>query len=128
MTIDWGKVITAEDKAAEALAEVKKSIAAKRYEQETRGIEVMGMQVDTGRDSQGLIAGAALQGLINPEYTVNWKCQSGEFISLTSQQIIGLASTVRAHVQACFDREGEILTALANSEYTPEMLEEGWPE
>ncbi|MNC51120.1 hypothetical protein D3C75_1003990 [compost metagenome] len=59
---------------------------------------------------------------------MNWKCSSGLFIPLTSQQIIGVATAVRAHVQACFNREHEILTAIEANEFTETMLTEGWPE
>jgi hypothetical protein len=48
-------------------------------------------------------------------------------VDLNAEQIIGLASTVRAHVQACFDREAELLEALAEGTLTPEMIDTGWP-
>jgi len=34
---------------------------------------------------------------------------------------------VRAFVQACFNREAELLGAVADGSITAEMLEEGWP-
>lgn len=37
-----------------------------------------------------------------------WKTASGEFVTLTAPQIIALALAVRAHVQACFDREADL--------------------
>jgi hypothetical protein len=48
------------------------------------------------------------------------------FVDLTAQQIIGVASAVRAFVQASFDREA-VLGAVADGSITAEMLEEGWP-
>jgi predicted glycosyltransferase len=125
--IDWGKLVTVEDKAVEALAALKKQVATVRYNNEVKGITVSGMLVDTGRDSQGLIAGACLAAVIDPEYLVNWKCVSGEFLPLNAQQIIGLATAVRAHVQACFNRENELLTAIEDNTFTESMLTEGWP-
>ncbi|MNG20946.1 hypothetical protein D3C84_1052530 [compost metagenome] len=85
------------------------------------------MPIDTGRDSQGLIAGAALAAVIDPQYSVNWKAADGQFVSLTGQQIIGVASAVRAHVQACFDREAVLLAELDAGTFTEGMLDEGWP-
>jgi hypothetical protein len=126
--IDWGKVVTASDKAATALADLKKRVATVRYEHEVSGITVAGMAVDTGRDSQGLIAGACLAAIIDPDYVVNWKTSSGEFLPLTAQQIIGVATAVRAHVQACFNREHELLTEIDNLTFTESKLEQGWPE
>ncbi|MNC14186.1 hypothetical protein D3C75_619520 [compost metagenome] len=126
--IDWGKVVTVEDKAVTALADLKYKVAMTRYNHEVSGITVAGMAVDTGRDSQGLIAGACLAAIIDPDYVVNWKTSSGEFLPLTAQQIIGVATAVRAHVQACFNREHELVTMIDNNTFLESMLEQGWPE
>lgn len=101
-------------------------IAARRWQAETGGAVVEGMPLDTGRDSQALITGAAVSAMLDSNYTVRWKTQSG-FVELNAEQIIAVASAVRAHVQACFDREAELLAALDADDFTPAMLEEGWP-
>lgn len=111
-------VPTAEDHLSE--------IAARRYEAETSGTTVEGIPVNTERDSQALLTGAALQAMLDPNYTVRWKTEGG-FVDLDSQQIIGLATAVRAHVQACFDREAELVATVEDGSYTESMLEEGWP-
>lgn len=102
-------------------------IAARRYDAETAGITVNGMHLPTYRDSQALVTGAALAAVIDPAYHCQWKTTEG-FIDLDAQQIIGIASTMRAHVQACFDREAALLDALATGTYTDEQLDQGWPE
>lgn len=101
-------------------------IAARRYQVEIAGITLNGAHIDTGRDSQGLIAGAALAAVLDGQYSVRWKTADG-FIELTAEQILGVASAVRAHVQACFDREAELLAALQDGSYEAAMLDEGWP-
>lgn len=101
------------------------AIAARRYEAETGGTTVEGMLVNTERDSQALLTGAALQAMLDPNYTVRWKTEGG-FVDLDAQQIIGLAVGVRAHVQACFDREAELVAAVEDGSYTDSMLDEGW--
>lgn len=101
-------------------------IAARRWLAETSGTTVDGMPIDTGRDSQGLITGAALAAMLDPAYSVRWKTVAG-FVDLTAQQIIGVASAVRTFVQASFDREAELLGAVADGSITAEMLERGWP-
>ena len=101
-------------------------IAARRYTAEIAGTTIDGMPIDTGRDSQGLITGAAVQAIIDPTYSLHWKTSAG-FVELTGQQILGVASMVRAHVQACFNREAELLDAVTDGSITTEMLEEGWP-
>lgn len=103
------------------------AIANRRYAAEIGGMVVEGMPLDTGRDSQALITGAAVSAMLDAGYSVRWKTQSG-FVELDAEQIISVASAVRAHVQACFDREAELLAALDAGEFAPEMLQEGWPD
>lgn len=102
-------------------------IAGSRYAAEVAGTSFSGMNVDTGRDSQGLITGAALAAMLDPSYRVRWKTDAG-FVELDAQQIIAVASAVRAHVQGCFDREADLLEALEAGTFTEAMLDEGWPE
>ena len=107
-------------------AVIAQQIANRRWQAETAGVDLMGMRIDTGRDSQALITGATVQAMLDPAYSLRWKTPAG-FVDLTAEQIIGVATAARAHVQACFDREAELLEALAAGTFTPEMLEEGWP-
>lgn len=101
-------------------------IAARRYQVETGGTTVEGVQVNTERDSQALLTGAAFAATLDPAYHIKWKAATG-FVDLTGEQVIGLASEVRAFVQACFNREAELLGFVADGTITAEMLEEGWP-
>ncbi|MDM9594733.1 DUF4376 domain-containing protein [Pseudomonas guariconensis] len=101
-------------------------IADRRFQAETGGAVVEGLAVNTERDSQSLLTGAAFAASLDPEYRIKWKTASG-FVELTGAQVIALASAVRAHVQACFDREAELLAAVADGSITAEMLEQGWP-
>lgn len=102
------------------------AVAAERYTREIAGITLDGKQIDTGRDSQALITGAALASVLDPEYSCQWKTPAG-FVQLSSEQIIGVASAVRAHVQSCFDREAELLAEIDAGTYVESMLSEGWP-
>ena len=101
-------------------------IASRRYDAETAGIELLGMHIDTGRDSQALITGATVQAMLDPSYALRWKTPAG-FVDLTAEQIIGVATAARAHVQAAFNREAELLVALEAGTFTQEMLDQGWP-
>lgn len=123
--VPWTAEEIAEHEAARR-AEVAQQIAARRYDAETAGITVNGLQIDTGRDSQALITGAAVSAMLDPGYSVRWKTGAG-FVDLTAEQIIGVARAARAHVQACFDREAELLDALEAGTFAPEMLDQGWP-
>jgi hypothetical protein len=101
-------------------------IAARRYTAEMAGTTVQGMAIATDDRSQGLITGAALAAMLDPNYSIRWKTAEG-FVDLTGAQIIGVASAVRAYVQACFDREADLLAAVADGSITQLMLVQGWP-
>ena len=121
--------MTAAEKAArdeEVTAQWADQIAARRFQVETGGVTVEGVQINTDRDSQSLLTGAAFAASLDPGYHIKWKAATG-FVDLTGEQILGIASQVRAFVQACFNREAELLGAVADGSITAEMLEEGWP-
>ena len=101
-------------------------IAEQRYAHEISGIDVDGMRVDTDDRSKLLINGAALEAMIDPAYVRQWKTPAG-FVELDAAQVQGVARAVRAHVQACFDREAELLAAVADGSITDQMLQQGWP-
>ena len=105
----------------ELKSQKKAEIASARYAAETAGTTVNGVLIDTGRDSQALITGAALAAMLDENYSLNWKTTAG-FIHLTAPEIIAVAQAVRAHVQACFDKEGE-LVARINAATTKEDLD-----
>lgn len=111
---------------AKTEGQMKADIAARRYESEVRGIMVNEVFVDTGRDSQALITGAALSAMLDSTYICRWKTPDG-FVSLAAPALISIAQQVREHVQACFDREDSLLTALEQGTYSEVMLSEGWP-
>lgn len=121
----WTEAEIAEHQA-QRRAEAVQRIAGRRWQAETGGTVVDGMQLETTRDSQALITGAAVSAMLDSAYTARWKTRSG-FVDLRANEIIAVASAVRAHVQACFDREAELLSALDDGSFTPEMIEEGWP-
>lgn len=122
--------MTAGEKAARdelIAAQWADQIAARRFQVETGGVTVEGVQINTDRDSQSLLTGAAFAASLDPGYHIKWKAATG-FVDLTGEQILGIASQVRAFVQACFSREAELLGAVADGSITAQMLEEGWPE
>jgi hypothetical protein len=102
-------------------------IASERYKREGVGIIVDGSLIDTTRDGQALIAGAAVSAILDPNYTCNWKTAAG-FIELNASQLVTIATAVRAHVQACFDRELTLLRAIEMGSYSDDMLTQGWPD
>ncbi|MBQ9526257.1 MAG: DUF4376 domain-containing protein [Fretibacterium sp.] len=105
----------------ELKAQKREEIAAARYAAEVAGVTVGNMKIRTDRESQALITGAALAAMDNPEYTCRWKTEEG-FVTLDAATVLSVARTVRAHVQACFDREAE-LAAQIDAAATAEDVE-----
>lgn len=122
----WEKLAVAPGPEAVQAPDWPAVIAARRFQVETGGVTVEGVQVNTERDSQSLLTGAAFAASLDPGYHIKWKAATG-FVDLTGEQILGIASQVRAFVQACFNREAELLGAVADGSITAQMLEGGWP-
>lgn len=100
-------------------------MAAARYAAEISGITLSGATIRTDRESQALITGAALAASHDENYSVTWKAKNG-FVTLTAAQIIAVAQAVRAHVEACFDREAELQTAIEAAESAEALDEITW--
>jgi hypothetical protein len=110
---DIGPLTPDEDETPLTLAKRAKlaEIAAERWKAETGGITLQGMTIDTSRESQALITGAALQATIDSAYTCQWKT-SGGFVTLDAAAVLTVATAVREHVQACFNKEAELTAAV----------------
>jgi hypothetical protein len=104
-----------------------RSVAAERYEREDSAVSVDGLSIATSRESAGLIYGAGLSAMLDPDYRCNFKTLDG-FVEIGAQHILAIAKAVRAHVQACFDREFQLLQAVEAGTYVDAMLKEGWPD
>ena len=105
------RTVIADFTLEQAKAKATADMAAKRYEVETGGMTVNGMAVSTDRDSQGLVLGAAFAANLDPAYVVKWKTADG-FVDLDAATVIALAQAIRAHVQAAFDREAEVVALI----------------
>ena len=101
-------------------------IAERRWSAEVAGVTVSVMRVETDDRAKLLINGAAVEAMIDPEYVMSWKTDDG-FVELTGAQVIGIARAVRSHVQACFDREAELIALVESGKMTDQALDEGWP-
>lgn len=117
-------VVTPPAASAEYLAQ---RIADRRYQAQAAGTTLDGMPIDTSTDSQSLITGAALAAVLDSSYVCRWKMADGARVELDAKMIIAVASAVRDHIQACYDREDVLLTAVSDGTYTNAMLYEGWP-
>ena len=125
---------TAEETAAHE-AGYKSSLLAGladyRWKRETGGMIYGDHLVATDPVSQTKIIGALLGAQMEPSATINWKMADGTFVELAASDVAALATAMRAHVQACFDREAE-LRDLINATDDIDALEAiditvGWP-
>lgn len=107
-------------------AEWAAKITSRRYLEETKGITVDGQHIATDRQSAAILTGVALSAFMDPNYTCRWKC-AGTWVTLEAPQILAAAAALRTHVQACFDREEALLSALSAGTFDPIQLDEGWP-
>ena len=120
-------VPTLEDLKAAKLA----ALADRRWQAEVGGITLNGVPIKTDRESTGKITAAYVQASANPEFSVRWKVDTGVFVTLDAATIIAIGNAVTAHVQACFDNEDVLTTAILAAEDKAALdavdIETGWP-
>lgn len=107
-----GSYVVPEETFESAKADKKQEIAAWRYNEETKGVNVNGNIISTSRESQTSLSAAYTSmkdGLIS---TVNWKMSDGTFVTLDLSTITVIAQAVVNHIQSCFDREMYYLNLL----------------
>ena len=107
-------------------AQERKRIKERRDKALVSGTTINGVSVATDDLSQQRITGAALAATVDNTTTIKWKLPDDTFITLDANQIIGIAQGVRAHVQACFNREAELLAAVEAGEVYD--IDTGWPQ
>jgi hypothetical protein len=118
----------------EAKTEKLAALAQKRWEVEVGGITVEGARIETDDRSKLLLLGKRTKAVENPEGTTRWKAGSGQFVDLPNTFIVAAADAVEAHVQACFDREGELTDAILDpsvdtlAKLDAIDIHSGWPE
>ena len=100
-------------------------IAAERWKAEVGGVMLNDMAIDTSRESQALITGAALAATLDTNYICQWKTATG-FVTLDASTVIAAAQAVRAHVQGCFDREAELSAAVESAGTVEEVEAVAW--
>lgn len=129
---DAGNTITAFPTATleEQRADKLLRLADRRYRAEIGGCVVGGVPLKSDRESQALITGAALAATLDAEYEVRWKTPAG-FVTLDAVQVLAMATGLRQHVQACFDREEALTTSITEASDQLMLdaidIEAGWP-
>lgn len=91
---------------------LKAYAAAKRYQVETGGMTVNGVQLPTDRETQSKLSGAVVAfqaGALTG--TIDWKAASG-WVSVDQATVTALASAVAMHVQSAFSKEKAVSEAI----------------
>lgn len=108
---------------AQAKSEKLAALSSQRYSIETGGMTFAGMSIRTDRETSSILTAAYVTALNDPGYVIaNWKLTDGVFIPLDAATIIAVATALRAHVQASFDREAA-LSALVLAAETHEAVD-----
>lgn len=97
--------------------EARARVAARRWEAEIGGIGIDGTIIDTSREAQAKLAGAALLTSHDPLKTIDWKTPDG-WIPMDAARILEMAKLVNLHIQACYTRErviNELIDAAENA-------------
>ncbi|MDT9631017.1 DUF4376 domain-containing protein [Pseudomonas marginalis] len=131
----FGKLITSNSSGKLQLSappEKKKDwpseIALVRYSHELSGVSAEGIDILTDRDTQGKLTACAFRAQRSTGYSVDWKLANGSFVTLSANEILRVAEVVDDYVQACYSREKELLSILAEGNFEESMLLEGWPD
>ena len=123
--IDWSRLVPPGERARQERALLRDRIRHARDRALAGGVAFDGVRFHTDDSGQGRITAAALAAMLDPGAVVNWKTMDGGFVALEAGRILAIARGVRAHVQACFDREAALLAALETGP-VPD-IESGWP-
>ncbi|WP_162150819.1 DUF4376 domain-containing protein [Methylosinus sp. 3S-1] len=116
------------DRKARSLA----ALAERRRRAETSGVVIGGMGFSTDVESQAKLTAVVVASVLDNEYAVRWKLSDGSFASLDHAALIAAAQGVRAHVQACFDREAALVQDIAAAADLDALaaidIASGWPD
>lgn len=130
--IMWRESATAEEIAAtlptlDELRQAKKAeIANARWQQETGGLTIPGLgTIATDRESQSLLNGAVTGTLLEPDKPIKWKMMDGA-VELDAATVQMIGKLVRSHVQACFDREIDLIAAINACQTAEEVTAVAW--
>ncbi|WP_162488221.1 DUF4376 domain-containing protein [Azospirillum lipoferum] len=116
---------------AEVRAARKEALAALRWERECSGITMPdGSFIATDDRSKTLLNGKYRTAEKYPERLHRWKGPEGE-VTLTSGQVIAIGDAVSDYVQACFDRELDLIADIDAAETAVAVwavdIATGWP-
>jgi hypothetical protein len=117
---------------AQARADKLAALAERRWQSQIGGTTLDARSVKTDPTTTSMISSAYTKAVADPSYTIrNWKMNTGVFASLDAATIIATGDAIEAHVQACFDQEAKLTTAIMLAKNVKALasidIENGWP-
>lgn len=95
-------------KISQAKSNLKYRVAAMRYEKSLAGVVVNGNGFSTDATTSNTLNNYSSIAATKPDFTVNWKTTSGNFVTLTSVQISEAATAVSTFIESQFSWEKDI--------------------
>jgi hypothetical protein len=119
----------------ESLDDLKESLTAAvadlRRAKEVGAVSVASHSIMADERSRANLTAATLAAVLDAQYAVRWKMADGAFVDFSASEIIAAAQAVRAHVQACFDREKALSEEIGAAQTVGDLaaidLNSGWP-
>lgn len=106
--------------------DLKAYAATARYTKECGGLTINGHVIATDDRSKSLIAGALLAAQRNPAWTAVWQEADGAY-NVDATSIAAMFDAVQAHVNACFTKYAEVVSAIdAGTMTTNAMIDEAF--
>jgi hypothetical protein len=82
--------------------------ADKRWQTVTGGMTINGMSIQTDDQTRQVLTSAVVLAQLNPTTMIQWKTSTGDFVELTSGQVIVMGQTVATHTQYCYTTESNL--------------------
>jgi hypothetical protein len=114
---------------ADKRAALKAKAAERRWEVEESGVTMNGIEVATTKADQNRITSVIVNAQLAGIESVDFKAESG-WITLTIDQVKGVAVAIAQHVQACFSAERahcDAIDAAAEADLDTYDVNAGWP-
>ncbi|MCS3807797.1 DUF4376 domain-containing protein [Xanthomonas sp. 4461] len=131
LSLEFPEHLIGPPRTLEGLKQAAKARATQlRWECETGGVTIGGVQVGSTTEDQNRISTVLAAADLGTVDQVDFKANSG-WVTLTLAEIRGIAAAISAHVQACFSAERahhEAIEALESLESLQSYdVAAGWP-
>lgn len=112
-----GQVISAKDELLTLdilKTRILTQLSTNRYLKETSGISYLGYNISTKREDVSSLYNLYTLLKTDSISTISYKTMSGEFLTLTMQNIEGLISVISHHIQMAFELEKDLRELIKN--------------